>query len=198
MGRAGGGREATRTSRRSPRCAGTTDSPASSVFLLLTRSPLPFRAPRGTGDHQQQRARRARPDHDAARRHGRQHHAAAQHVAQHGQSGRLGGAIYLATTGSSDCVRRLEAALRTRKTGPGASDHRRKRRLSSNAAPNSPFSPRLTMQVARRHRVQRHRHAGLPRGRAGRRHPARHPGRHQTHPHPHPHPSQPPPSGWTF
>tara|TARA_B110001452_G_scaffold131036_1_gene108872 strand:- start:744 stop:1112 length:369 start_codon:yes stop_codon:yes gene_type:complete len=29
---------------------------------------------------------------------------------------------YLATTGSSGCLRRLEAALRTRKKGPGASD----------------------------------------------------------------------------
>ena len=162
-------------------------------FSLLTH---PRPTPPGTGDHQQQRARRARPDHDAARRHGRQHHAAAQHVAQDGQSGRLCGvfaAPYLATTGSSDCIRRLEAALRTREEGPGASDHRRKRRLSSDAAPNSltmfaasddagrATPSRTTSSTCRASpRVSRATPSSAPSRSA---HPP---------PYPHPHPSQPP------
>ena len=50
------------------------------------------------------------------------------------------GAPCPATTGSSDCVvRRLEAALRTRKKRPGASDHRRKRWLFSHTPLKSSF-----------------------------------------------------------
>ena len=57
---------------------------------------------------------------------------------------------YRATTGSLDCVRRLEAALLTRKDRPDASDQRTKRRLFSHTPPKSPLSLRLTMQVRRR------------------------------------------------
>jgi len=55
---------------------------------------------------------------------------------------------WLATAGSSDCVRSLEAALRTREEGPGSSDHRRKRWLFSHEPPTLTISLRVTIQVS--------------------------------------------------
>ena len=45
----------------------------------------------------------------------------------------------LATTGFLDCVRRLEAALRTRDERHGTSDHRKKRLLISKTSTKLPF-----------------------------------------------------------
>ena len=56
---------------------------------------------------------------------------------------------YRATAASSDCVRRLEAALRAREEGPGTSDHRGKRWLFSHKPPKLTFSLRLAIQADR-------------------------------------------------
>ena len=58
----------------------------------------------------------------------------------------------LATTGSSGCVRRRAAALRTREERHGTSDHRRKRWLFSHTPTKLPFLLRLTIQAPRRMR----------------------------------------------
>ena len=64
-----------------------------------------------------------------------------------GQSGRLGEAIAVATTGSTGCASEgLGAAPRTPEERPSISDDRRKRWLFSQPPPNMPFSLRLTIQ----------------------------------------------------
>ena len=57
---------------------------------------------------------------------------------------------YRVTTVSSDCVRRLEAAPRTREERPVSSDHRRKRWLLSHTPPKWTVSLRLTIQALSR------------------------------------------------
>jgi len=67
--------------------------------------------------------------------------------ARHGQRGRLAGAVAVATTGSSGCVRRRGAALRTREERLGTSDPTERPRPWSHAPSNSnsPVPPRLTI-----------------------------------------------------
>ena len=65
---------------------------------------------------------------------------------QHGRSGVLAGP-WLASTGSSDCISRRGAALRTREKRPITSDPSGRPCLSSWRPPESPFSLRLTLQA---------------------------------------------------
>ena len=60
-------------------------------------------------------------------------------VPRRGQTGRLWQCHSWAPAGSSDCVRRLEAALRTREERHGTSDHRKKRWLFSQAPTKLPI-----------------------------------------------------------
>ena len=69
-------------------------------------------------------------------------------VCRHGQ-GALLAAPWLGTTGSSECVRRLGAALHTREKRPGVSNLTGRPWPWSHAVPTSPISPRLTIQATR-------------------------------------------------